>query len=266
MIPPKLIYKYEGTDQFSLLNLKNGGIYFAAPSDFNDPYDCNLGFHLGFDTSKLQKYRKGEFPFHDDRSTELQTELNTRTDDELKQLISPIATKVIETNIQKMRNDFGVSCFSEINNNLLLWSHYSNSGQGFCLEFDTSYEPFTKIFKVNYKTELPTLDAIDIFNNTKLNDTQLNDASKLWLTKSIDWEYEKEWRIIHKSKGTLFIYPQEALKSIYFGPLVKRAFLEIICLILQGQNKHIRFYLGHISKREFKVEFTEFKYTPFVSK
>lgn len=36
------------------------------------------------------------------------------------------------------------------------------------------------------------------------------------LTKSDDWEYESEWRIVHAEVGPVGFYP-EALKGVYFG-------------------------------------------------
>jgi hypothetical protein len=44
------LYKYcsfsEGDSNHSLSNLKNGIIYFSKPENFNDPFDCALGFSI----------------------------------------------------------------------------------------------------------------------------------------------------------------------------------------------------------------------------
>lgn len=44
------LYKYcsfsKNDSNYSLSNLKNGIIYFSKPSDFNDPFDCALGFSI----------------------------------------------------------------------------------------------------------------------------------------------------------------------------------------------------------------------------
>lgn len=39
----------------------------------------------------------------------------------------------------------GVCCFSEKWDDLLMWAYYADGHKGFCLEFDTNYEPFTKL-------------------------------------------------------------------------------------------------------------------------
>lgn len=38
------LYKYRSVNEKSLRNLKEGTLYCAAPSSFNDPFDCQIGF------------------------------------------------------------------------------------------------------------------------------------------------------------------------------------------------------------------------------
>ncbi|MGF1711490.1 hypothetical protein L4C37_13075 [Vibrio kagoshimensis] len=56
-------------------------------------------------------------------------------------------------------------------------------------------------------------------------------------------------------------YPRESLTGVYFGPNITPDMIEIICLILQGQNPTVRFWRGKRSEVSFKVEFEEFFYT-----
>ena len=42
----------------------------------------------------------------------------------------------------------GITCLSEVKDDLLMWSHYGGKYKGFCLEFDSKYAPFTKTLKV----------------------------------------------------------------------------------------------------------------------
>lgn len=57
----------------------------------------------------------------------------------------------------------GVSCFSEVNDGLLMWAHYADKYCGICLEFDTDNELFKKAKKVDYVDELPKIDAVELF-------------------------------------------------------------------------------------------------------
>jgi len=140
-----------------------------------------------------------------------------------------------------------------------MWSHYAGKAQGFCLEFDTSREPFNeKLLKVSYPETIP---PVKVTSDLLLREGNVGLIEKLYCTKSKDWAYEREWRAIHHDKGTRYVYPAESLTGVYFGTESTGPSQEIVCLILQGQNKGVRFYQGERSTQEFKVIFKEFTYT-----
>ncbi|MGD9126138.1 MAG: DUF2971 domain-containing protein [Planctomycetia bacterium] len=168
-------------------------------------------------------------------------------------------TQAVFSERDKFLKKNGVCCFAERNDNLLMWSHYSDSGRGFCLEFRTEHEPFSKLHKVKYVSDIPVLSLYSMLANRGYK--QWFD---LFCTKSEDWSYEQEWRAFHAEAGTAFGYESQALKAIYFGPMMERQALEIICLILQGQNLDVELWQGHRSESEFKMEFKRVTYTSHV--
>jgi len=150
----------------------------------------------------------------------------------------------------------GVSCFSEKVDSLLMWSHYADHCKGFCLEFDTATEAFEKIRKVRYAKEMPEFDVVSMYCAE-----EFDPVSELYCTKAIDWAYEHEWRGIHDKAGTAFCYEGSALTGVYFGPDMPFAAIEIIALILSGQNEHVQLWQGARSKSSFSVEFQPVTYT-----
>lgn len=46
--------------------------------------------------------------------------------------------EVISDMLDKMLQKFGVISFSEVNDNILMWSHYADQHHGFCLELKRS--------------------------------------------------------------------------------------------------------------------------------
>lgn len=117
-----------------------------------------------------------------------------------------------------------ISCFSEKNNSSLMWGHYANGHHGFCLEYDfksilkpcnkgcsdikgcnnfmltpsiapviyseTRFDATSHLFTVIQASIISEIEApIELY----YGDTLL--ISKCLLTKSADWEYEKEWRL-----------------------------------------------------------------------
>lgn len=254
---PQTIFKYEPLSLLALQNLKCHSVYFGSPSSFNDPYDCAL-------IPRIKEPSEVEI---DEISARMIS--NPKTPEQVKQLLlslpkPKIRAQLIQTaeniirdqrdNINKVK---GVACFSECNDNMLMWSHYGGQHKGFCLEFRTDFEPLTKLRQVKYSQTIPEVDMAKFMIG---NDYEC--LLDLFCTKSSDWGYEREWRALHAKAGTVFTYETESLKSIYFGAKMTDQDIDMICLILHGQNPDVTLHRGHRSDTEFKIEFTTFTYTP----
>lgn len=252
---PKKLYKYEAFTEQSLQNLKAQVIYFGSPKNFNDPYDCALVPTIKSPSdseveSLIPSYLNKPLP-KNNASGFLKPSA-----DKLRDMLLRANERALKTSQENIVLR-GISCFSEVNNELLMWSHYGGKYKGFCLEFDTSHQPFEKAIKVKYSTEMPHIDP-----TTMLLKDDFDSVMALYSTKSMSWSYEKEWRVFHEEAGMAYHYPTKCLTGIYFGPAISSEALEIICLVLQGQNPHVGFWKGRRSPTEFKVEFEEFTYTP----
>lgn len=251
---PEKLYKYESFSVQSIRNLKNQVIYFAAPSGFNDPFDCALKAELSEPTATEIEYLRDiyltkNWPLH------VLEKIKTAPLEQLKPMLVRAARHANEQVFDSFLKDKGVSCFSEVNDELLMWGHYAEKYKGFCLEFATNNELFEKAKKVNYVNEIPKLDIRSVYV-----DEERDNILELFCTKSKAWEYEKEWRVFHAVSGTAYTYPSEALTGVYFGPKMPTDIIEIICLILKGQNQHVKFWKGKQSEFTFKVEFDEVAY------
>jgi len=254
---PKTIFKYEGFTVQSLLNLKKNSVYFGSPQNFNDPYDCAIKASIAEPTPEEIERVKKYFMSKPDIPAHVKTDLKITSPQELKRLMLKAATKALRDDRENFLSNSGVTCFSEVKDDLLMWSHYGGQYKGFCLEFHTEYEPFNKLRYVKYVLDMPTLRIDTVIDNKE----QIFD---LYHTKSKAWEYEQEWRGFHEKAGTLFFYKPEALKAVYFGPDIERQALEIVCLILAGQNPDVELWEGKRSETEFKTQFSFFTYTSHI--
>ena len=202
-IPPS-IFKYEAFSAQSLLNLKSQVIYFGPSSGFNDPYDCALKASIADPTDDdVQRV-------FDRLAAKTQPTYSGLLAPEIKAQFVKVANLAFSVQRDKFVEGVGVTCLSEQNDDLLMWSHYGGSYRGFCLEFDTAYAPFNIIRKVKYVEEMP---------QATLEEVMIRDDDDLFLdflcTKSVAWKYEKEWRAIHDVAGTPVGYEAGALKAIY---------------------------------------------------
>lgn len=232
--------------------LSTAGCSVLAPQ--NDPFDCSLPISLDLNVKSLARFRqsflsRGNLP-------ELSVkQLNGMSDSALSEMLNRAMHEILGTTL----NGKGISCFSSDLDNLLMWSHYGAKHTGFCLEFDTSLEPFSKARKVKYVDDFPKLDAEGM-----VVDCNYEPVLELLHTKSTAWRYENEWRCINAEAPLAYAYEQTSLTGVYFGSEIDETSIEIICLILQGQNPNVRFWQGKKCEDKFDLEFEEFFYTSHI--
>lgn len=145
-----------------------------------------------------------------------------------------------------------VSCLSEENKSILMWSHYANNHKGFCIEY--SLKDFLDrnliVQPVLYQREL-----IDILKYESGALSQ-NVGLEQFYTKSIDWEYEKEWRIVHNAEsnsGVSIKIPQAT--AIFLGCKIESALKEQLLII--AKEKRIPCYQSVKERYEYKLNFID---------
>jgi len=259
---PKHLYKFEKLNVQTLRNLKNAQIYFNTPASFNDPFDCSVleASIILSDSDVVELFKR----YLRDNNILVDYEINSIKDIPRKNVDQIHAA--FEKNLKDRQNEFlnktGCTCFSEVNDHILLWSHYADGHKGLCLEFDTSFPVFAKVKDVKYSQNFPSIDPIKMLFGS--NDEITEEWKKPLCNKYECWSYEKEWRLFHKEPNIEYGYPVEALKSVYFGLSVNHADLEIVCLTLLGQSKDIKFYRVYKDKSKYSLFFEEFIYTPYI--
>ncbi len=127
--------------------------------------------------------------------------------------------KPIQVNNPSNLQNIGISSFSEINDELLLWAHYANNYRGFCIEFDPKKLSF---FPERNNTKY-SLDPVLYFEEfIEVEEAKKYSLQYLLTAKANRWEYEKEWRLIStlnpsESYNRLLFYKLESVKALYIG-------------------------------------------------
>ena len=172
---PKYFFLYLGNDVFSskkLMAILCGKLPLANAWRFNDPFDSKFG---------LDHSRKSEKPSANEQAAVDEGYFSEEAFDDLHRNSDEL----------KMRDSYNVACFSECHDLLLMWSHYADSHKGICLKlkYDPKRLPPECFFdRVRYSTHYPTIDV--------LRTEERSEVETFYLTKSVDWLYEKEWRLV----------------------------------------------------------------------
>jgi len=160
-------------------------------------------------------------------------------------------------NLSLNKNDFKLCSLSQINDNKLMWSHYTQEHTGICVGYKFLYLPdYVGKGEVKYK-------------NTNLNEKEIFDnLIEYWTVKSEDWEYEKEVRLLHYGEKQKIFYTfdiNEALEqniialqieSITLGlKFQNEAILKPIILeIEKKQNRKINLFQAKTSEQKLMIE------------
>lgn len=123
-----------------------------------------------------------------------------------------------------------------------MWAHYASNHFGFCLEFDTNNSLFGRAYKVRYIDAINKIDIVETDTNVHFNSL---------LTKTTDWQYESEYRIIGESNNTIqglpelqgktFSYSPTYLTSIIFGALMDESSIRIVTNWLDDSFDNVKF-------------------------
>ena len=206
-----LVYKYRSGNNKDL-NALNENKYWASNTEgLNDPCE-------GITDNKRIKWLLGKLgKWAGAESKENYDLINDNTDEVLS-----------------LDKNLGIYSLTLTPLDELLWAHYANKHEGFCIGYDS--ELLTNEEKHVYSSNV-------IYSNSPAISTGLeylfydkeDIIKKTAFYKSKRWEYEKEFRIISNKLGYNF-YQANSLKSIHFGLRISDEIKQNVLKILKGRS------------------------------
>lgn len=214
---PPLLYKYfsyhpPDKSEWTQRIFKNNEIYFAAPKDFNDPFDTLTRFVYPRYPAERERFMREwvrrTLPHIPEAVADHQVRGTVRKGDDILHM-----EKICEELTYQMQKEDAVFCMTERKDSILMWSHYAGYHTGFCLEFQTDNPLFSRARPIIYSEDLPCQDFIEFMSPGP------NRMPPWYLvTKLKDWEYEKEWRLADPGPGPgPREYPPESLTGVILG-------------------------------------------------
>jgi hypothetical protein len=252
------LHRYHSIDKDLFNSLKDNYLWFSNPENFNDPYDCNIDFDFENTHEELELFfrevnNSPEFAHRKMNESELQSQvIECVNNPEL------LRQRYRDQNIEEIKK-IGVCCFSESDDKLLMWSHYGAKHKGICLTFDVKedIQLFSSIpYVVEYPSKYPKINAIRERGFFKLR-------HHVFATKSSEWSYEEEVRIIRDDRFSSYRgevkFNKKSLNAIKFGyksdPNDQLKIREV--LKQAGGYDHVKFYLAKLKRLDFGIEYEE---------
>ena len=190
-MPDRLFHYQKFVDEHLVSLLSEGKIKFSRPDKFNDPWDCRV--HYRVPTNDAAKKRVFDWPIgeHRKRHPSISDSERARLAQNCISDITEFSRKMEKEVYLALCKNFRVYCLSEHPDSALMWAHYTASHTGICLEFDALTAPFTRATgatPVEYSKAYPDHDIC-------------NTGYQPLVTKSDDWFYEAEWRLIAQDRA-----------------------------------------------------------------
>jgi hypothetical protein len=187
----------------------------------------------------------------------------------LRQRLSEDSNNIVEDTRKKFNRFFTsnicVLSLTELNNNKLMWAHYSDASQGIVIGFDTSFNFFSNLIHIEYASERPIIPALP---KIPTEEDRLRLVKMLVGTKNIEWKHEKEYRIVlpvallHETgqiddRGfQIFVadLPRSCISEVIFGTHVQRqSYLEIKSILEFDNNRHIKLFQASIQEGKYDL-------------
>jgi hypothetical protein len=168
---------------------------------------------------------------------------------------------------------FGILSLSRCRDNILMWSHYADSHQGFVIGFDSENKFFTPsegkaidgLRDVKYSRKRPIFPPNGL---NSLNPDEMREWNEhIFFTKSEDWAYEQEMRILasplaadHKIPVKdgwdicLYSFDSQAVKEIIVGSRTSIETRKTLTRIWLTQYQEAEMFNSTISPTDFTVE------------
>ncbi|UOB74930.1 DUF2971 domain-containing protein [Pseudoalteromonas sp. APM04] len=268
------LFKFREVNTNNLSALANNQLWFSSLNDFNDPFE---GAHIKDHHINVVELTNFECKIKDKVGVEEYNKILSKlelvdgnyTETELFQ---KIAEHDLDKFISIVHNS-KVICFSmedETKNpltNNLMWSHYANGLRGFCLVFNGD-----ELLKDLYKSTKESMRPIVVEYKDKPNILKLNEfihseglysnsdtnfvqkVTETIATKSTDWEYEKEFRVMSLNQESFHNYSPSSLKEIVIGDKMPEAERNLLLKIVSGLCKNILIKTARLQKNSYKIE------------
>ncbi|HET6363174.1 MAG TPA: DUF2971 domain-containing protein [Gemmatimonadota bacterium] len=165
----------------------------------------------------------------------------------------------------------GMLCFTETPDSLLMWGHYADGHRGLVYGFDPQHAFFDQ--RIGSEDGVPSLQRVEYSRRRPRVTASDTDAPKdalaeflanrFFFTKSNDWSYECEWRLVlpldpaQSVDGEQYVpLPEGLLTTVILGSRVEAQDKDRILELVSGDEffRGVEILEASISDDEFRID------------
>lgn len=186
------IYRFRQVNTNSISSFMKDEMYASTPDQFNDPYDALFNYDperlyslVINDSACLELLAK-------DMLFEIGKENTDANIDDIRQMIKSSKSEILkELNnlvlnvLLILRRQMVIACFCTSNTKEIMWSHYTDYGKGFVLEYDkddvvNAFDKYMNKYLENNKTDFSNVNSSKVYglkqvdyNSTRFDGTNI---------------------------------------------------------------------------------------------
>jgi hypothetical protein len=220
------LYKYRAlrgeARKYTSRILLDQQLYYATPAQLNDPFDCR--FQISMEGAPLTEFGRAN--------------------------CGGIHEFVEQWFRDEAKNPVCLLSLSEVNDDILMWSHYADCHTGVCLGLRIPLD--NELHRVKYGRDPATLYLADLLapQGNQFRSTIID----VLTTKAEHWAYEREWRAIEFTGRGESPLPSEMLSEVIFGCRTSEADKATVRAWLNSHAGPITIFRAHMKEKEFGLE------------
>jgi DUF2971 family protein len=259
---PTFLYRYDSAERAKAV-LRENSLFYCSPKQFNDPFDGRLQPSFRASPDELRQIAKWLANRRAPNAPRSVRKAMAR--DAGRRLNTEFIERVFQKWQREVLDESGILCMTEKRDDILMWSHYARGHKGVCLEFECQFGGSVPL-PVIYDEKIPPLNFAKAFGHTEARSNGEREAllefgKLIFLTKAIDWKYEREWRYIDFAlegvrRFGLRGFPERFLKGVILGCQMDDS--ERLELLELARNRSAPFIVYQAIKRprQFELEIT----------
>lgn len=254
---PKTIYKYrDWKNEFHRNVILKQEMFVPSPEDFNDPFDCKIpvAYDMLLEDKELARTflrRMADKNYihlqESEKNDWVEQNLSSTKDNPIE-----IISKMNDKSINDLQGIVGVLSLTAVPDNVLMWAHYANNHQGFCVGFDSPllFKEFGVgseiIYSENYPRLSPLTDTLDMMR-------------EMLYTKADYWDYEIEYRITKMNFANKIIkMPIQTIKEVIIGYKMSKSDKEDLVKIVKEFLPHVDVLMTSPKRNSFELELIKY--------
>ena len=256
------LYKFRTFNTYTADLLTSGSMYYADPNAFNDPLETVWQINNDMDVStailvlkavnkKSNHIKDLDGWLRDNKNTVAYWASESVEDGDLSQEhqkeyeegeFERLVLSEIQHGIERVLLIRGVLSLSGRWDSVLMWSHYADEHKGICIEYtcDPRLKPSPKdVFYTGNRSILLSVVHEAYIQKSASAIDEIFDV--YYFTKSKEWHYEQEKRLLNQSPGYSGEYYIN-LTGIYFGLRCPKSTISMIASAMQQRTRVPEFY------------------------